>query len=61
MMAVERFRPGRNWPRVPGWWGRAFALNGFQVVSVFLAGWAWDGWMQRNRPWSADALGATGA
>jgi sterol desaturase/sphingolipid hydroxylase (fatty acid hydroxylase superfamily) len=60
MMVVERLAPGRNWPRVPGWWGRALALNGFQVLSVFIAGVTFDGWMQRNRPWSADALGTTG-
>jgi sterol desaturase/sphingolipid hydroxylase (fatty acid hydroxylase superfamily) len=60
MMAFERLAPGRNWPRVRGWWGRALALNGFQVLSVFIAGWTFDGWMQRNRPWSADALGTTG-
>jgi sterol desaturase/sphingolipid hydroxylase (fatty acid hydroxylase superfamily) len=60
MIALERLAPGRNWPRVPGWWGRALALNGFQAAAVFLAGWAWEGWMQRSRPWSADGLGPTG-
>jgi sterol desaturase/sphingolipid hydroxylase (fatty acid hydroxylase superfamily) len=60
MIAVEAARPGRSWPRVKGWWARAALLNGFQAGSVFLAGIAWDGWMSRNRLWSADGLGVTG-
>jgi sterol desaturase/sphingolipid hydroxylase (fatty acid hydroxylase superfamily) len=60
MIALERVRPGRPWPRVAGWWPRALALNACQVATVWLAGTAWDGWMQRHRPWSADALGVTG-
>lgn len=60
MMAVERVRPGRDWPAVAGWWVRALTLNACQVAAVWLAGWAWDGWMQRHRPWSADALGVLG-
>src|SRR5439155_16505668 len=38
-------------------WLRAAALNGVQVASVYVAGVAWDGWLARHRPWSADALG----
>lgn len=60
MICIEVGRPGRAWPRVAGWWGRAALLNGFQALMVFAAGVAWDGWMFRHRPWSADALGAAG-
>jgi len=57
MIVCELLAPGRQWPRVAGWWLRALLLNAIQVGVVVLAGLAWDGWMQRHRPWSADALG----
>ena len=57
MISVELMQPGRPWPRVGGWWARAAALNGVQVVFVYIAGVAWDGWMLQRRPWSAEALG----
>jgi len=57
MILCEVLVPGRRWPRVAGWWTRAILLNAVQVGSVLLAGVAWDGWMTRHRPWSADALG----
>jgi sterol desaturase/sphingolipid hydroxylase (fatty acid hydroxylase superfamily) len=60
MMLVEARSPGRNWPRVPGWWARALALNAGQAAVAVAAGWAWDGWMAARRPWSADALGPVG-
>lgn len=60
MMIVERLRPGRAWPDVRTWWIRAIALNVVQIGIVFLAGWTWDGWMVRHRPWSADRLGLAG-
>lgn len=60
MICFEVRSPGRNWPRVVGWWSRAALLNGFQALMVFVAGVAWDGWMIRHRPWSADSLGVTG-
>lgn len=60
MIVVELLRPGRAWPNVAGWWLRTVLLNLVQVGMVLLAGWAWDGWMQRHRPWSADGLGVTG-
>lgn len=60
MMAFELACPGRTWPQVGGWWLRAAALNAVQIGSVFLAGVAWDGWMVRHRPWSADFLGTYG-
>lgn len=60
MLIVERAAPGRRWPRVRGWWARALALNLAQVSSVYLAGVAYDGWLLRHRPWSADSLGVVG-
>jgi sterol desaturase/sphingolipid hydroxylase (fatty acid hydroxylase superfamily) len=60
MVGCELARPGRSWPRVAGWWLRAALLNGFQVAMIYVAGVAWDGWMVRHRPWSADALGVAG-
>jgi sterol desaturase/sphingolipid hydroxylase (fatty acid hydroxylase superfamily) len=60
MIACEATCPGRSWPHVAGWWLRALILNGVQVGMVFVAGHVWDGWMQRHRLWSADALGVSG-
>jgi sterol desaturase/sphingolipid hydroxylase (fatty acid hydroxylase superfamily) len=60
MFLIERIAPGRNWPRVRGWWIRAILLNGIQVAVVYLAGVVWDGWMVRNRLWSGEALGRAG-
>jgi len=60
MIGVEFLSPGRNWPRVSGWWTRALALNGVQMAVALVAGRAWDGWMVARRPWSADALGQFG-
>lgn len=60
MLAVERLKPGRQFPSVRGWWGRAIALNLVQIGIVFVAGTTWDGWLVRNRPWSADSLGLAG-
>jgi Fatty acid hydroxylase superfamily len=58
MMLVEANAPGRNWPRVSGFWTRALALNAGQVAVSLAAGTAWNGWMATRRPWSADALGS---
>ena len=60
MLLIELACPGRIWPQVRGWWARALLLNGFQVASVYLAGFLWDDWMASHRPWSADALGIAG-
>lgn len=55
MLAIERLRPGRNWPHVRGWWPRALALNAVQVGIVLAAGSVWDGWMAEHRPWSIES------
>lgn len=60
MAACEHFRPGRQWPRVRGWWWRAILLNLVQVGSVFLAGHVFDPFIIRHRLWSADSLGVFG-
>lgn len=57
MVLVELRRPGRDFAKVRGWWGRALALNGMQVLAVYVAGVAWDGWLLEHRPWNGDALG----
>jgi len=57
MICFERRQPGRNWPRVAGWWWRAALLNCIQIILVVLTGLAWNDWMKENRPWSADGLG----
>jgi sterol desaturase/sphingolipid hydroxylase (fatty acid hydroxylase superfamily) len=61
MMIIERLRPGRNWPRVKGWWLRAIFLNAIQVGCVFLAAFAWDHWMMGRSLWNTKALGITGS
>lgn len=60
MMAFEARWPGRSWPQVAGWWWRVAVFNGAQAAVVWLAGVAWDGWMMKHRPWSADGLGVAG-
>lgn len=45
MLGVERFAPGRSWPKVSGWWTRAIVLNAMQVLMVFAAGLTWDRWL----------------
>jgi len=60
MIFIERAGAARPWPQVRGWWIRAILLNGFQVLAVWIAGFGWNGWMVRHRPWSADRLGVTG-
>jgi sterol desaturase/sphingolipid hydroxylase (fatty acid hydroxylase superfamily) len=60
MIAVERLRPGREFPRARSWIARAIALNAAQVLAVLLAGIAWDPWMRERRPFSADSLGVAG-
>ena len=59
MMGVEYRKPGRDWPRVKGWWTRALLFNGVQAGMVYAAGYLWDGWMQTHRLWEADAMGTT--
>jgi sterol desaturase/sphingolipid hydroxylase (fatty acid hydroxylase superfamily) len=62
MIAVEIKKPGRSWKKVSGWWVRAFLLNLFQVLSVFIAIFTWDKWFAGISLWSADEVfGVTGA
>lgn len=60
MMLVELRAPGRNWPRVRGWWPRALLLNASQVGIVFISGSTWDHWFPSLRLWDAGGLGFTG-
>ncbi len=60
MILIERRRPGRAFPHVPGFVARAGLLNGVQVASVFVLGTHVDAWLQAHRPWSAAGLGTFG-
>jgi sterol desaturase/sphingolipid hydroxylase (fatty acid hydroxylase superfamily) len=60
MMVVELRRPGRQWPRVAGWWWRAALLNTAQLAMVFIFGVAWEKWMTEIRLFSGESLGVTG-
>jgi sterol desaturase/sphingolipid hydroxylase (fatty acid hydroxylase superfamily) len=60
MLAIERLRPGRHFPRVPLWLPRAFALNLVQIGIVFVGGLTWDRWFAGHSLWDASALGTVG-
>lgn len=60
MMAVELRRPGRQWPKVAGWWQRAALLNAAQLAVVFIFGVIWDTWLADIRLFSADSFGTAG-
>jgi hypothetical protein len=60
LLAGERLWPGRSFPVVRGWWPRALLLNGFQVAVAWAAPRLWDGWLLRQRPYSAEGLGTIG-
>lgn len=57
MMSVELTRPGRSWPKVSGWWLRAIVFNAIQAGLVWIAGVAWDLWMQEHALLSIAGLG----
>ena len=61
MVALERLRPGRAFPRVARFYVRALALNLLQIGSVALVGKLADPWLREHRPWSADRLGVVGS
>jgi sterol desaturase/sphingolipid hydroxylase (fatty acid hydroxylase superfamily) len=46
MIAVERFWPAVQWPRVRAWWARVVAVNAVQLGIVLLAGATWERWLQ---------------
>lgn len=59
MIVFEIIRPGRTFPQVAGWWGRAFLLNALQVAVIYVSGIVWDKWFYEYRLWSGEALGIT--
>ncbi len=62
MLLAELKAPGRNWKKVSGWWGRAALLNGFQILSVFIATYTWNKWLSGRSLWHAEHfLGEAGA
>ena len=60
MLALERLRPGRAFPRVPLWLPRALLLNSVQVGIVFVGGLTWDRWFAGRGLFDASALGTIG-
>lgn len=57
MIVIENVCPGRTWPRVRGWWARAFLLNGFQAGTVLLGYVTWDRWLNGRHLLDGDRLG----
>ena len=45
---LERMRPGRKLPMVPGWYGRAILSNLCQLGIVEIAGLRWNQWFQHQ-------------
>lgn len=43
-IVAERVLPGRELPRVMGWYFRAACLNSCQLAAVVLAGYTWNRW-----------------
>lgn len=60
MLAVERIRPGREFPHVRGWLARAIWINTVQVGIIVGAGLIWNRWMGLHRVWCANNLGTFG-
>lgn len=56
MMIIERIHAGRHWPEVRGWWPRVILVNLFQAGIIWIAGWAWEGWMKENALWHVSSL-----
>jgi sterol desaturase/sphingolipid hydroxylase (fatty acid hydroxylase superfamily) len=49
MLLAERLRPGRSWPKVAGWWLRAWSMSGLQGAAVLAFGESFDGLLDRHR------------
>ena len=47
MCGIETINPGRLWPKVPGWYGRALFLNFAQFLIVCTASRAWNVWFAK--------------
>lgn len=43
-LVLERVRPGRELPHVPGWYVRALALNGVQLAITLAFNGVWNRW-----------------
>jgi sterol desaturase/sphingolipid hydroxylase (fatty acid hydroxylase superfamily) len=57
MMALEHLLPGREFPKVKGWWLRALTFNGAQAFILWGTGELWNTWFQAHRLWSLSNLG----
>ncbi len=57
MMWAELRRPGRHWPRVKGWWGRALVFNGLQAGIVYAFGMGFEAWLENQSLWKLAEMG----
>ena len=60
MLAVELVVPGRRWPKVQGWLGRAVSLTAVQAGAALLTGMTLDAWFPQLRLWNLENLGVLG-
>ena len=59
-VAIERIKPGRGLPKVPGWLPRVIAFNAAQLGIVLLGGYTWDKWFGGVSLFKLGGLGAIG-
>lgn len=57
-VAIEKFKPARGLPRVPGWLPRVVAFNAAQLGVVLLGGYTWDAWFGGASVFKLGHLGA---
>jgi sterol desaturase/sphingolipid hydroxylase (fatty acid hydroxylase superfamily) len=57
MLAIEVWRPGREFPPVRGWVRRSLLLTAVQGFVAFAAAATWDRWMSGLAPWAIPAHG----
>ena len=60
MMWFELRQPGRDLPKVAGWWARTLSLNGIQIVALLGVGSLLNPWLQGSSRGFAHALGPVG-
>lgn len=62
MMFIEWLIPAQRLEKRSGWWLRAILLNSVQLALVFIAGTAWDRWLQSISLFKSETLfGFTGS
>ena len=58
MLASEVLRPGRAFPKVRGWWPRAWLLISVQAAVTWTATATWDRWLPAAALWRVGSNGA---